>query len=279
MRGSVWWRRDVREALRSRPVQTEAIAVVRQSVVATGALGPQWGMSLTPEARSLALALIDGAQKTVMNADELFDEARLLAGAGHTARALLLHQISLEECGKLEMLYVATAEVLRGQAVDMKRLTRAFSKHAAKNRTNAYFLAKSEAELAAEDKNDIGAAHKAFKDLQEEFHEESNDLKNASLYVDFDGTFRAPREVISPEHLDDVFNRNGTFMSMAFDKMAILLRWKADPEAAAAEVTNLWATLGLDALNRDKPETLDAIKKRLEEMVAGLAKPASPRSG
>ncbi|GEM_PF-4381241 len=89
-------------------------------------------MPLTSEARSLAETLIDGARKTVQNADELFDEARLLADAGHVARALLLHQISLEECGKLEMLYVATAEVLRGQAVDMKRLSRAFSKHAAK---------------------------------------------------------------------------------------------------------------------------------------------------
>lgn len=222
-------------------------------------------MHLSSEARTLANTLIDGAQKTVMNADELFDEARLLAGANHVARALLLHQISLEECGKLEMLYVATAEVLRGQAVDIKRLTRAFSKHAAKNRTNAYFLTKSEAELAAEEQDDVGAAHQAFNALQDEFHEKSNDLKNASLYVDYDGSFRAPREVISAEHLDDVFNRNGAFMSMAFHKLDILLRWKADLDVAAAEVANLWAMLGLDEIDRDKPETLAALKKRLAE--------------
>jgi AbiV family abortive infection protein len=236
-------------------------------------------MHLSSEARTLANTLIDGAQKTVMNADELFDEARLLAGAGHVARALLLHQISLEECGKLEMLYVATAEVLRGQAVDMKRLTRAFSKHAAKNRTNAYFLTKSEAELAAEEQVDIGAAHQAFKELRDGFHEKSNVLKNASLYVDYDGSFRAPREVISAEHLDEVFNRNGAFMSMAFDKLAILLRWKADLDAAAAEVTNLWEMLRVAELDREKPETLVAFKERLAEAMEKGVSFLTPRGG
>ena len=250
----------------------------QQSLARNGWLCDNVDMHLSSEARTLAYTLIDGAQKTVMNADELFDEARLLADASHVARALLLHQIFLEECGKLEMLYVATAEVLRGQTVDMKRLSRAFSKHAAKNRTNAYFLAKSEVEQAAEEQDDIGAAHQAFNELQDEFHEKSNDLKNASLYVDYDGSFRAPREVISAAHLDEVFNRNGAFMSMAFDKLAILLRWKADLDAAAAEVFNLWETLGLDALDRDKPETLVALKKRLAEAMENVQS-SHPHSG
>ena len=77
-------------------------------------------MTLTAEAKSLAMTLIDGALKTIKNADELFDEARLLTDGGHAARALLLHQISLEECGKAEMLYVALFEVLSGNPVDMK---------------------------------------------------------------------------------------------------------------------------------------------------------------
>lgn len=239
-------------------------------------------MPLTAEARALVEILIDGARKTVVNADELFDEARLLAKAGHLARALLLHQISLEECGKLEMLYVATAEVLRGQAVDMTRLSRAFSKHAAKNRTNAYFLAKSEAELAAEKQDDMGAAYEAFYELQAEFHEKSNDLKNASLYVDYDGSFRAPREVINAEYLDEVFNRNGAFMSMAFDKLGILLRWGTDLDAAAAEVAQWWAVMGIDELDRDNPNSLAMLKKRLAEMVRkgrDALKPQPPSAG
>lgn len=239
-------------------------------------------MPLTAEARTLVETLIDGARKTVMNADELFDEARLLADAGHIARALLLHQISLEECGKLEMLYVTTAEVLRGEAVDMKRLSRAFSKHAAKNRTNSYFLAKSEAEIAAEEQDDMGAAYEAFNELQAEFHQKSNDLKNASLYVDYDGSFHAPRDVISAEHLDEVFNRNGAFMSMAFDKLGILLRWGTDLDAAAAEVAQWWAVMGMDELDRDKPDSLVMPKKRLAEAMQkrrDALKPQPPSGG
>jgi hypothetical protein len=65
------------------------------------------GMPLTPDAKTLAMTLIEGAVKTIKNADELFDEARMLADAGRVARALLLHQISLEECAKAELLYVS----------------------------------------------------------------------------------------------------------------------------------------------------------------------------
>lgn len=62
-----------------------------------------------------------------------------------------------------------------------------------------------------------------------------------------------------------MFDRNGAFMSMAFHKLTILLRWKADLDVAAAEVANLWAKLSMDELDRDKPETLAALKKRLAE--------------
>ena len=39
-----------------------------------------------------------------LNAEELFQEASLLGSHGAICRALFLHQISLEECGKIEML-------------------------------------------------------------------------------------------------------------------------------------------------------------------------------
>ncbi|MBR1034339.1 AbiV family abortive infection protein [Bradyrhizobium japonicum] len=38
------------------------------------------------------------SEKTFDNAEKLYFEAELLAKAGATARALCLHQISLEEC-------------------------------------------------------------------------------------------------------------------------------------------------------------------------------------
>lgn len=62
----------------------------------------------------LALTLIDGVQRTFQNADALFSEARLLAGVGAVARAYFLHQISLEECGKIEILSAAVTRLLMG---------------------------------------------------------------------------------------------------------------------------------------------------------------------
>jgi AbiV family abortive infection protein len=230
-------------------------------------------MTLTAEAKALAMMLIDGALKTIKNADELFDEARLLADAGHVARALLLHQISLEECGKAEMLYVAVSETLRGQPVDMKKLGKAFSKHAAKNRSNAYFLPKSHAEIAAHEKGDMKAAASAFDELQDAFHHVSNNLKNASLYVDFNGAFKAPSEAITKAQLSAVLDRNGQFMSMAMDKLGILARWAADLDAAANEVVTLWSTLDMDALDRSKPESVEEFQTRLEEMLGSPGKP------
>lgn len=225
-------------------------------------------MPLTAEAKSLAMTLIEGAHKTIKNADELFDEARLLANAGHVPRALLLHQISLEECAKAEMLYVTLTEVIRGQPVDLRSLARVLTKHAAKNRTNAYFLPKSKAEIAAHERSDARAAVTAFTELRDAFHTESNDLKNASLYVDFDGTFKAPSEVITKEDLSEILDRNRQFMSLAMDKLRLLMRWTTDLDAAAEEVDALWKALGVDALDRSKPETIIALFKRIEEMFA-----------
>jgi AbiV family abortive infection protein len=228
-------------------------------------------MPLSPETKALATTLIEGAAKTVKNADELFDEARLLAGSGHIARALLLHQISLEECGKAEILYVSLFEVLRGQPVDTAQLSRVLTRHAAKNKTNAYFLPMSEAEKAAGLQANIEAAAAAFDKLQAEFHKESNDLKNASLYVDFDGYFKSPSEAITQDHLTEVYERNGQFMHMVMDKMRIVLQWAADLDSAAEEVAAVWATFGADTLEKGKPETVEAFKRHVKQMIDASA--------
>ena len=220
------------------------------------------------------MTLIEGAAKTIKNADELFDEARLLAGKGHVARALLLHQISLEECGKAELLYVSLTEVLRGEPIDFKQLSKILAKHAAKNKTNAYFLPRSEAEVSAGEQRDSKAAASAFNDLQNAFHKESNDLKNLSLYVDFDGSFKAPSEVITKEHLAEVLDRNGQFMFMAMEKLQLLMRWATDLDTAAGEVAAMWAALDVKALDRNQPETIEAFSQRLDGMFAALVKKA-----
>jgi AbiV family abortive infection protein len=88
--------------------------------------------------------LIRGAQAAFANAQELFFEAAILGKAGHLSRALFLHQISMEECGKVDLLSGWIAGELLGFQQDTKKLERALASHEAKNIANAYMLELSE---------------------------------------------------------------------------------------------------------------------------------------
>jgi AbiV family abortive infection protein len=91
--------------------------------------------------RALLSELARGAQKTFDNADALYREAKLLGASGALGRALFLHQISLEECAKIETLGAWATSLLAGYSVDEKKVVVGFASHARKNRTNAYMLA------------------------------------------------------------------------------------------------------------------------------------------
>lgn len=64
--------------------------------------------------------LVRGAEKTFDNAERLFFEDELLAKAGAVARALCLHQISLEECSKVDTLGAWGVSLVMGLEVDQK---------------------------------------------------------------------------------------------------------------------------------------------------------------
>jgi len=71
-------------------------------------------------------------------------------------------------------------------------------------------------------------------------------------------------------------------MSMAFDKLVILLRWGADLDAAAAEVVQWWTVLGMDEFDHDKSDSFVALKKRLAEVMQkgrDALKPQPPSAG
>src|SRR3954471_3081401 len=93
--------------------------------------------------------LLQGAEKTFANAEQLFFEAELLAKAGAVARALCLHQISLEECSKVNTLGVWAVSLVLGLEVNQKKVLAAFARHSSKNKSNAYMLEPSEDERAA----------------------------------------------------------------------------------------------------------------------------------
>ena len=121
--------------------------------------------------------LLQGAEKAFANAEQLFREARILAEAGAAARALCLHQISLEECSKVDSLGAWATSLVLAFEVDQKKVFYALSWHAPKNKLNAYMLEVSDEEAEARARGDWKAASELFKQSQEQFHATSNQAK------------------------------------------------------------------------------------------------------
>jgi AbiV family abortive infection protein len=181
--------------------------------------------------RAFLGVLVRGAEKTFDNAEKLCFEADILAKAGATARALCLHQISLEECSKIENMGAWATSLLSGLEVDQNKVLASFRRHSSKNKSNAYMVEGSKAEKDAKARGDWELAGEEFKKLQTEYHEASNDAKNASLYVDWkDGEFVSPSEQITPEMLAQIVVRNQTFLGYAFNSLKMLKRLDKSPD-------------------------------------------------
>jgi AbiV family abortive infection protein len=121
----------------------------------------------TSESRVMLRELAEGASKVYENAEALYHEASALHIAGALSRALFLHQISLEECAKIEMLGAWAASVLTEMKTDVRKITMAWASHKAKNYTNAYLLLPvSEAESSARRNRRWDEAMRAFKEQQ-----------------------------------------------------------------------------------------------------------------
>ena len=97
---------------------------------------------------------IQWAEATFANAEDLFIEAVMLRKAGHLSRALFLHQISMEECGKVEVLGAWVTGVFAGLKRDATKLQRALTRHETKNSANAYQLELSDQERHARRRKD-----------------------------------------------------------------------------------------------------------------------------
>lgn len=181
-----------------------------------------------------------GTQKTVDNAISLFNEASLLHKSGFLCRALFLHQISLEECAKIEMLGAAATSLLMGHEVDFAKVKKALISHARKNRENAYFLEMSAEERAAMDSGDFEEASKIFSAMKDKFHLKSNTAKNASLYVDVDDklNFIAPKDSITEEMVAEIAALNEKYLDSAIPKVEMLKKWVARPDDAAKLMVN-----------------------------------------
>jgi AbiV family abortive infection protein len=183
--------------------------------------------------------LFNGAEKTRENATKLNDEAKILSAAGAIARAVCLHQISMEECSKVEMLAAWIMSILSGVEVDQQKVISAMSKHSAKNKNNAYFLDKSEGEKKAIAEGDWKKASDEFDRMQAIHHQQSNDLKNSSLYVNWTGEkFVSPMECITSEDLSKIAQRNSEFVGIAVGFCRVLKRLVSDPGSSRSVAQN-----------------------------------------
>lgn len=199
--------------------------------------------------------LVRGAEKTFDNAESLFREAELLAKAGALARALFLHQISLEECSKVNNIGVWSVSLILGYEVDQKKVLDAFRRHSAKNKSNAYMLKSSEAEADAKARGDWDAAIESFKQTQDQFHEASNHAKNASLYVDWvDEEFAAPSERITGEMLAEITKRNVEFLGYAQNGVKMLRRLERSPDEVKGLLSGFVEKA--EKLRAEKPDDL-----------------------
>lgn len=230
--------------------------------------------AVKPQAKKLLAEIARGAELALMNANQLCKEAELLRNAGSFGRAVFLHQISMEECGKVDIIGEWAIVLLLGEEVDLGRMTRAIRSHEAKNHANAYYATVPDADR----EKDRGAA--AFERFQAKFHREANAMKNASMYVDFDqDQFVAPQDVIPEELAIGMAAVNRYFLQMTGARARLLRRMQRDDGSFAKETT--WFVDRLAELSKLKPGDREgAYESLMAEMAERFVKQAqSEKSG
>jgi len=221
----------------------------------------QKGSAATMQQASLS-TLVRGAAKTFENAEQLYREAELLSKHGAIARALCLHQISLEECSKINNLGAWAVSLVVGDDVNQKAILGALRRHAAKNKHNAYMLPPSDAEKDARSRGDWKAALQDFRAAQDEFHDKSNQAKNASLYVDWqDDEFVAPSERITKEMLVEIAQRNAEYLGYAQTELRMFQRLEGNHDAMKELLSTFME--GVERIRENAPEDQMAAMEEL----------------
>jgi len=214
-----------------------------------------------------------GIEKTFENAERLYQEAETLAKIGAIARALCLHQISLEECSKADSLGAWAISLFVGYKVDQNKVLKKMRSHEAKNKSNAYMLKASNAERDARARGDGKGAKAEFEKMQVEFHTKSNVAKNKSLYVEWiNGEFISPSEMITTEMLADVRKRNFEFLGNTNAALKMLRRLKECPN----DINGMQKLLTnfVTKLNVIRNETKDVTEEAIYSLFANFLQDA-----
>jgi AbiV family abortive infection protein len=191
---------------------------------------------VTQKEKLLLQEIVRGAQLAFENAEKLYHEAELLGTDGAFARALTLHQISMEECSKVDMLGAAATSLVLGHTVDINKLAAKLRQHKIKNYNNAYMSVTTDAEREARKSGDPQGAIEIFKAQQATLHEWLNTNKNASLYVDYlDGKFVSPTQRITEQLAVQFQALNAFFLRQASTHLGVLSKVVNDPDAVATQ--------------------------------------------
>jgi AbiV family abortive infection protein len=191
-------------------------------------------MDIKPDTTTRVQRFIEGAEMIHANAAALYGEALILRNAGAIARASVLHQISMEECSKVDTLGAVVVSILGGQEVDDASLSKSLRDHKAKNYANAYNGEPTDEERSARERRDWDAARAAFRGLQKDFHKRMNFIKNAGLYVDYsDGNFVAPTDAVNEQVATAFMQLNADFLRRGEDFIRLLRRIGAEPQRYA----------------------------------------------
>lgn len=160
-----------------------------------------------------ASEVIEGALKTVRNAQQLCDESELLHQHKMFARSYALSHFAREEIGKSAMLYKIAIDCLLGRQIDWKKLNRRFRDHKEKIGNDRAFthLFFGSIEIQGE-KLDPKVLFNSGTIAY------TNARKNASLYVDWtDGKFQSPEESVSE-------NQSARNLDIAMFRVALMSR-------------------------------------------------------
>ncbi len=208
--------------------------------------------------RRLLAEIHSGAKLIFENAEQLYKEAEILGTRRAFCRAVCLHQISIEECSKIDMLGATAMSLLIGHPVDLAKLAQSMRKHKVKNFHLAYSSVCTPAEKEAQNRGDHKAASKIFGEQQKAIHESLNTDKNASLYVDFiSGKFVAPSERITETLAVGMQALNGEQLAVSESHLRLLDRMVTEPDKVAA--------LAEDSLRHLEPVPIDQVRKALRE--------------
>ena len=220
------------------------------------------------ERKALLREFSRGAKLIFSNAEQLFQEAQALRKNGSFARSLFLHQISMEECAKVEMIGAWATTVLMGKGIDLEVMASGFRSHKAKNHTNAYMARVTEEELEARKRGDWKESAAAFDRFKARFHQELNTAKNVSLYVDFkDAKFSAPpSEVVTEDLLKEFWSLNQYFLQVTFPYLRLLERIE-DDDGPLHRVVTLFTDKTEDIWQRMQDDPNSAMGAVLDEML------------